>query len=322
MRVFLEISVRLKLTVPLAAGAIGLAINSLPVMAGDGAMPIGEPAAAVAIEALPQSDAPLAAKVEAPIPTAAPDTTAASSAPAVEVAPVAVIAPSIKSDAPLAAKVEAPILTAAPDTTAASSAPAVEVAPVAVIAPSIESDAPLAAKVEAPIPPAAPDTTAASSAPAVEVAPVAVIAPSIESDAPLAAKVEAPIPPAAPDTTVASCAPAVEAAPTAVTTAAPPAAPAASKTLQLSWARAEAEIPLPRAAPQRTIHEIPAQASTSERKGSQRLAAVMDEPGPRYMSDGRRRDPSITFTHEGFINGFLQRNFSVPSGRTYYPADH
>jgi len=44
MRVFLEISVRLKLTVPLAAGAIGLAINSLPVMAGDGAMPIGEPA--------------------------------------------------------------------------------------------------------------------------------------------------------------------------------------------------------------------------------------------------------------------------------------
>jgi hypothetical protein len=241
MRVFLEISVRLKLTVPLAAGAIGLAINSLPVMAGDGAMPIGEPAAAVAIEALPQSDAPLAAKVEAPIPTAAPD------------------------------------------------------------------------------------TTAASSAPAVEVAPVAVIAPSIESDAPLAAKVEAPIPPAAPDTTVASCAPAVEAAPTAVTTAAPPAAPAASKTLQLSWertARAKAEIPLPRAAPQRTIHEIPAQASTSERKGSQRLAAVMDEPGPRYMSDGRRRDPSITFTHEGFINGFLQRNFSVPSGKTYYPADH
>jgi len=199
MRVFLEISVRLKLTVPLAAGAIGLAINSLPVMAGDGAMPIGEPAAAVAIEALPQSDAPLAAKVEAPIL------------------------------------------------------------------------------------------------------------------------------PAAPDTTVASCAPAVEAAPTAVTTAAPPAAPAASKTLQLSWertARAKAEIPLPRAAPQRTIHEIPAQASTSERKGTQRLAAVMDEPGPRYMSDGRRRDPSITFTHEGFIDGFLQRNFSVPSGRTYYPADH
>ena len=228
MRVFLEISVRLKLTVPLAAGAIGLAINSLPVMAGDGAMPIGEPAAAVAIEALPQSDAPLAAKVEAPIPTAAPD------------------------------------------------------------------------------------TTAASSAPAVEVAPVAVIAPSIESDAPLAAKVEAPIPPAAPDTTVASCAPAVEAA-------------AASKTLQLSWertARAKAEIPLPRAAPQQTIHEIPAQASTSERKGSQRLAAVMDEPGPRYMSDGRRYDPSIIFTHEGFIIGFLQRNFSVPSGGTYYPADH
>ena len=238
MRVFLEISVRLKLTVPLAAGAIGLAINSLPVMAGNGAMPIGEPAAAVAIEALPQSDAPLAAKVEAPIPTAAPD------------------------------------------------------------------------------------TTAASSAPAVEVAPVAVIAPSIESDAPLAAKVEAPIPTAAPDTTVASCAPAVEAAPTAVTTAAQLAAPAASKTLQLSWARAEAEIPLPRAAPQRTIHEIPAQASTSERKGSQRLAAVMDEPGPRYMSDGRRYDPSITFTHEGFIIGFLQRNFSVPSGGTYYPADH
>ena len=199
MRVFLEISVRLKLTVPLAAGAIGLAINSLPVMAGDGAMPIGEPAAAVAIEALPQSDAPLAAKVEAPIP------------------------------------------------------------------------------------------------------------------------------PAAPDTTVASCAPAVEAAPTAVTTAAPPAAPAASKTLQLNWertARAKAEIPLPRAAPQRTIHEIPAQASTSERKGSQRLAAVMDEPGPRYMSDGRRYDPSIIFTHEGFIIGFLQRNFSVPSGGTYYPADH
>ncbi len=281
MRVFLEISVRLKLTVPLAAGAIGIAINSLPVMAGDGAMPIGEPAAAVAIEALPQSDAPLAAKVEAPIPTAAPDTTAASSAPAVEVAPVAVIAPSIKSDAPLAAKVEAPI------------------------------------------PTAAPDTTAASSAPAVEVAPVAVIAPSIESDAPLAAKVEAPIPTAAPDTTVASCAPAVEAAPTAVTTAAPPAAPAASKTLQLSWertARAKAEIPLPRAAPQRTIDEIPAQASTSERKGSQRLAAVMDELGPRYMSDGLRYDPSITFTHEGFIIGFLQRNFSVP--RTYYPADH
>src|SRR5580704_6458247 len=236
MRVFLEISVRLKLTVPLAAGAIGLAINSLPVMAGDGAMPIGESAAAVAIEALPQSDPPLAAKVEAPIPPPAPDTTAASSAPAVEVAPVAVIAPSI------------------------------------------ESDAPLAAKVEAPIPTAAPDTTVASSAPAVEVAPVAVIAPSIESDAPLAAKVEAPIPPAAPDTTVASCAPAVASAPTAVTTAAPPAAPAASNTLQLGWertARAEAEIPLPRAAPQRTIHEIPAQASTSERKGSQRLAAVM-----------------------------------------------
>src|SRR5580692_3026337 len=140
MRVFLEISVRLKLTVPLAAGAIGLAINSLPVMAGDGAMRIGEPAAAVAIEALPQSDAPLAAKVEAPIPTAAPDTTAASSAPAVEVAPVAVIAPSIESDAPLAAKVEAPIPPAAPaTTTAASSAPAVEVEPVAVIAPSIES---------------------------------------------------------------------------------------------------------------------------------------------------------------------------------------